>query len=209
VTRYAYLHGFASSPDSKKGVALDRAFRERGLTIERPDLNQPSFAKLSWDAALRTIDELTAGDRWCLVGSSMGGYLSARFAELHPDRVERLVLLCPAFDMPRRWPAIFGPQRWARFEADGFAMVEDARGVPTPLHYALVEEATRHPAFPPVACPALVFHGTHDETVPIESSRAYAREHANAQLVELDGDHALLEHLDRIIADSLRFFGIA
>jgi hypothetical protein len=208
VTRYAYLHGFASSPDSKKGIALDRAFRARGLTIERPDLNRPSFGELSWDAALRTVDELTRGDRWCFVGSSMGGYLSARFAELHPDRVERLVLLCPAFDMPRRWPAIFGPERWARFRADGFAMVDDARGVPTALHYALVEEAARHPAFPPVPCPTLIFHGTRDETVPIESSRTYARAHSNARLVELDGDHALLEHLDRITAETLRFFAI-
>jgi pimeloyl-ACP methyl ester carboxylesterase len=208
VTRYAYLHGFASSPDSQKGVALDRAFRARGAAIERPDLNRPSFAKLSWNAALETLDETTAGDRWAFVGSSMGGYLSARFAELHPERIERLVLLCPAFDMPNRWPAIFGPERWARFRSDGFAMVEDAYGTPTPVHFALVEEASRHPAFPDVSCPVLLFHGRNDETVPIDSSRAYAKAHANVRLVELDDDHRLLASLDRIVEESLSFFGL-
>ena len=28
----------------------------------------------------------------------MGGYLAARWAQLHPERVERLFLMCPAFN---------------------------------------------------------------------------------------------------------------
>jgi pimeloyl-ACP methyl ester carboxylesterase len=30
-----------------------------------------------------------------LIGSSMGGYIAARYAELHPEQVAKLVLLCP------------------------------------------------------------------------------------------------------------------
>jgi len=35
-----------------------------------------------------------------LMGSSLGGYLAALYASRHPDQVERLVLLAPAFSSP-------------------------------------------------------------------------------------------------------------
>jgi hypothetical protein len=44
--RYAYLHGFASSPLSTKGVQLHRWFqKELGISLDLPDLNIPSFRK--------------------------------------------------------------------------------------------------------------------------------------------------------------------
>ena len=30
----------------------------------------------------------------------------ATWAELHPERVERMFLLCPGFDLPSRWPLL-------------------------------------------------------------------------------------------------------
>ena len=46
VLRYAYLHGFASSPLSTKGVQLNRWFRdELNVSLDLPDLNIPSFSK--------------------------------------------------------------------------------------------------------------------------------------------------------------------
>ena len=53
----------------------------------------------------------------------------------------------------------------------------------------LAEEVTRPER---LRCPAAVIliHGTRDETIPIELSRAFAREHA-ARLVEVDDDHGL------------------
>ena len=42
--RYAYLHGFASSSLSTKGVQLHRWFEKKfQLVLELPDLNIPSF----------------------------------------------------------------------------------------------------------------------------------------------------------------------
>ena len=111
--RYAYLHGFASSPLSNKGVALERLFSERGLPFERPDLNRPSFSKLSHGAMLAAVDEMDGraraeGQTWRFVGSSLGGWLAARWAELHPERVDRLLLLCPGFHLAERWPHLVG-----------------------------------------------------------------------------------------------------
>ena len=140
-TRYAYLHGFGSSPNTHKGVILAQEMAARGALLERPDLNAPSFAKLSTLAALARIDEMAGEDRWCFVGSSMGGYLAARWAELHPTQVEKLVLLCPGFELATRWPAIVGPAMMAKWKTDGaLAFHDHGAGKMTPVHYAFYEE---------------------------------------------------------------------
>jgi pimeloyl-ACP methyl ester carboxylesterase len=51
------------------------------------------------------LDALGIRGKVCLVGSSMGGIVAANFADRHPERVERLVLIDPAGMMPKpRWP---------------------------------------------------------------------------------------------------------
>jgi pimeloyl-ACP methyl ester carboxylesterase len=211
--RHAYLHGFASSPHSRKGVALARAFAARGLTLERPDLNLPSFARLDPVAMLAAVDEMDArdphGPPWRLVGSSMGGWLAARWAELHPDRVDRLVLLCPGFELSWRWPAILGPERMARWQREGALAFADAAGEQVDVHWGFLESARRQPGTPEVPCPTCILHGVRDEIVPVEQSRRYASTRPHVQLIELDDDHALTASLDRVVDEVLRRFEIA
>ncbi|MBA2661320.1 MAG: alpha/beta fold hydrolase [Bradymonadaceae bacterium] len=209
--RYAYLHGFASSPLSIKARRLAEIFAAHGHILHLPDLNQPSFAKLTVSGALEALERLDAqieGGPWRLVGSSMGGYLAARFAELHPQRVDRLVLLCPGFDLLQRWPTLFGKRRMDQWKADGKLALPDAAGELVELWWEFIEDWGRHPAFPQVAVNTLILHGRNDETVPISGSRAYAAERAHVQLVELDDDHRLLNSLDVIGQDTLKFFSI-
>ena len=56
--RYAYLHGFASGPKSRRGQRLAEVFRAEGRELALPDLNAPSFAKLSLGAMLERLDAL-------------------------------------------------------------------------------------------------------------------------------------------------------
>ena len=91
-TRYAYLHGLSSSPLATKATHLRARFEAEGEALVCPDLNVPDFAHLTFDGALSALDAMAAASpdaRWRLIGSSMGGYLAARWAELHPRRVER------------------------------------------------------------------------------------------------------------------------
>lgn len=203
----AYLHGFASGPLAKKGQALKAAFAARGESLLTPDLNAPSFAELSMGAMLERLDALdrAEGDEegWAFVGSSLGGWLAAAWAERHPDRVRRLLLLCPAFDVPARWPDIMPPgamERWAR---EGTFMLLDGAGVLRPLHYGFYEEARGLPTHPDVPCEMKIVHGTADDRVPIASSRAYAAAHPNVELIEVDDGHDLLASLERIVALAL------
>src|SRR5689334_13512742 len=46
---FAYLHGFASGPQTKKGVSLvNRLKNDHNIDVEIPDLNVPSFAQLTY-----------------------------------------------------------------------------------------------------------------------------------------------------------------
>jgi predicted esterase YcpF (UPF0227 family) len=122
--RYAYLHGFGSSPLTKKGVHFGRYFSDKhGITLHIPNLTVPTFEKLSLNDGFKVLDEMDHSGylfhsskklsvvvvlicnsyscygmmrsllrklgegKWRLIGSSLGGYTAARWAELHPDRV--------------------------------------------------------------------------------------------------------------------------
>jgi fermentation-respiration switch protein FrsA (DUF1100 family) len=73
------------------------------------------------------------------------------------------------------------------------------------VHYRLIDDALRFPPAPDFTQPALIFHGIHDDVVPVGYSREFAAAHANARLIELDSDHELLDVLDRILAESVPF----
>jgi len=208
--RFAYLHGFASSPLSKKAVELEPFFAIHNANLQRPDLNRPSFGRLSRAAMLAAVDELDSADTapWCFIGSSLGGWLAAMWAQAHPERVERLVLLCPGFDLAARWSTILGHDAFEEWRERGFVTVPDAAGVPTRLHWRFMEEAAEYPGTPGVSCPTLIVHGRADEIVPIESSRRYAAARDHVTLVEVDDDHSLAGSLASIAEHSLRFFGL-
>ena len=200
--RFAYLHGFASGPQARKGGWLAERLAERGIRLHLPDLNRPSFSELTVSGALAAVDGLVeagpAEALWSVVGSSFGGYVATRWAELHPQRVERLLLLCPGFDLVDRWPEMLGEDAMERWQREGAMEFPDGAGRPTPVHWGFIEDFRRHPPSPEVPCPTRIVHGTRDEVVPVEGSRRYAAVRPHVDLVEVDDDHGLLASLETI-----------
>ncbi len=45
MSRFIYLHGFASSPSSRKARFFEERFRELGIGLEVPDLAEGRFSK--------------------------------------------------------------------------------------------------------------------------------------------------------------------
>lgn len=209
--RLLYLHGFASGPGSKKGVAVAERFARRGLEVTRLDLRVPSLERLDFTAMLARTRAALGGarDRALLVGSSLGGLTAARVAE-QDARVFALVLLAPAFGFGERWRRHLGDDGWQRWMDDGWLEVHDhATGAPTRVHADFARGVLAHDAadhgWPDVRVPTLILHGLHDDVVPVEASRRFAAGKPHVRLVELDDGHELVASLPRIL-DELEAF---
>jgi alpha-beta hydrolase superfamily lysophospholipase len=206
-TRHLYLHGFASGPQSTKGVAFADHFGVRGITIDRLDLRVPSFEHLRLSAMIDTAQRALGGpdDRAVVFGSSLGGLTAARLAERDP-RVTALVLMAPAFQLAERWKQILGPA-FVDWQRTGWREVLDyTTGKPARVDFGFVEDAAATDVgFPDVRVPTLIFHGTADDSVPIEHTRRFAEGRANVTLIELEDGHELIASLPRLLAESERF----
>jgi pimeloyl-ACP methyl ester carboxylesterase len=207
-----YLHGFASSPGSTKvGYFRDR-FRERGIALRCPDLNEPEFATLT---LTRMLDQLGAelamiSGTATLIGSSLGGTLAVLAAAKYPGRVDRLVLLAPAVMFAKPGHHLLPPERveeWRRrgalpFFHYGYERERD-------LNFSFYEDSLRHDAFGAAfAQPTLIFQGLRDASVDHRTVEAFAKSRANVTLSLVDDDHQLIASLPRMWTDIRAFLGI-
>ena len=198
MTRVLYLHGFASGPNSTKARHFRQRLEQAGVAVDVPDLAAGDFEHLTLTGQLRVIERAAAGEPVALVGSSMGGYLAALYAARHPE-VHRLVLMAPAFGFARRWTEYLGPaqvEEWRRTGAMEVMHYGDNRN--RLLSYALLEDAAGYEEFPDFAQPALIFHGEHDDVVPVEFSVRFAATHPNVRLEVVNSGHELIDVLDHM-----------
>jgi pimeloyl-ACP methyl ester carboxylesterase len=204
MTQYLYLHGFASSPQSKKAQAFKQQFDQLGVPLQIPDLNQGDFSRLSLSRQIRQVQEVMAqgSDPWVLIGSSFGGLTAAWMVEQPglQEQIEALVLLAPAFQFLAQWLPRLGPDQLAAWQSRGtLAVFHYSEQRNLPLYYDFVKDAQQYPddSLKQVV-PTLVIHGIHDDVISVESSRAYAATRPWVTLVEVDSDHALVDVQDEI-----------
>lgn len=200
-----YLHGFASTPMSRKAQVFRERFLERGIRIFVPDLAEGDFEHLTITGQLRVIERLADGAPVSLIGSSMGGYLAALYASRHLE-VEKLLLMAPAFYFPQKWTQTLGAARvdeWQRTRKLMTFHYGEQREMT--LDYAIVEDGLRYDAAPGFGQPALIFHGTRDSVVPPSHSIEYAQAHPNVTLRLVDSGHELTDVLDLMWEEGSRF----
>lgn len=180
----AYLHGFNSSPHSHKAQVLSATMAERGLAAHYAC---PALPPLAGDA-VAVVEALMArhpGERWCLVGSSLGGFYATHLAEKHDARA---VLLNPAIDPHVGLRAYLGEQK----------------NLHTGEPYLLTEAHLRDwgKLVAPTITPAryLLIVETGDEV--LDYRKAVERYRGAEQIVIEGGDHSLRsyeQHLPRIL----------
>lgn len=180
-----YLHGFNSSPQSHKARVLADFMAALGLARRYACPALPPEASEAIGAA-EAVMAAHPGERFCFVGSSLGGYYATHLAQKHGTRA---VLLNPATDPHVGLRAYLGEQR----------------NLHTGEPYLLTEahlrawEALRATRIDPSRY--LLIVETGDEV--LDYRRAVERYRGAEQVVIHGGDHSLQsfpQHLPRILA---------
>ncbi|HEU4656061.1 MAG TPA: alpha/beta fold hydrolase [Capillimicrobium sp.] len=180
-----FTHGFAASSRmfsaqlpavARTHAAIAWDMRGHGAS-DYPDDPAAYSTPLVMEDMLALLDGAGA-ERAVLVGHSVGGYLSLRFAVLHPERVRGLVLVdcAPGYrrdDRRAEWNR-YCERRAAAFEAEGLGALTDsdevrvaghrdatglahaARGILTQQDALVID------ALPTLAVPTLAVAGRHD-----------------------------------------------
>jgi len=212
---YLYLHGLASSPGSRKAAALGRRLAEYGAVLSAPDLNVPTFETMTITAQTRAVAAMVervapSGGRVRLIGSSLGVLSTLLYASRHPQRVERVVLLAPALGFVGARLAGLAGSTLEEWRVRGYLEIVHYDDLVHRLGFQLVEDAGGHDfgALSPLM-PLMIIHGTRDEVIPYELSDAWARGRPNVRLCGISqGDHSLMEHLDKVWELCRGFFGL-
>jgi len=205
-----YLHGFASSAQSKKAAYFAGQLRPYGVSLRCPDFNEPDFASLTVTRMLDQLaQELSTLDRApvVLIGSSLGAVVAVHSAARLPDRVDRLILLAPAVTFPGDADRVLGAERLRAWQAKGTIDVfHYAYGEHRALNYAFHEDALRYDAMAAeIGQPTIVFQGRRDQAVDYRAVERFAAARPNVVLTLVDDDDQLMASLSEIWTETARF----
>ncbi len=205
---YAYLHGFASGPQSQKSCYFHAQLADLGIDLVRPDLNAPSFTTMTFSSQLKVIEAALSPfpGPITLIGSSMGGLLAILQAARDP-RIECLVLMAPAFRFTERWSARMGEAAIAEWRRTGkLSLYHYAYRAECNLDIAMLDDSRLYDEEQLVRpVPTLILHGSRDAVVDPELSRDYARRHPQVTLQWFDTDHAMTDVLSQLWAQTATF----
>ena len=204
-----YLHGFASSPSSKKAAIFKDRFNQISIPLTIPDLQEGNFEELTISSQIQVVQRILSsrqGRKFALIGSSMGGYLAVLLAQLNID-VVALYLMAPGFNFLERWKKSLiinasEPYVFPEFiEVYHYAVNKNIR-----LNTTIFKDAEKwEKKSLSRKIPTRIVHGLHDDTVEIEVSREFIKRQTWCSLEELDSDHSLISHIDWIVDDCYKF----
>jgi len=199
---YIYLHGFASSPQSAKAKYIKNRFSSLNINLKIPDLNKGNFSELTLTRQLQqvTAEIDVSPSPVILIGSSFGGLTSTFLAENNP-KVEKLILLAPAFKFLSHWLPSLGEQQFKKWQSEGtLPIYHYGKNDYLPLNYDFVRDLEKYDEEKLERCcirnasrtlPTLILHGSRDEVIPIQASRDFAANRPWVQFIALDSDHSL------------------
>jgi uncharacterized protein len=206
---YLYLHGFASGPRSKKGRFLQTQFQNLGISLKMLDLNQPSFETLTITSQLAVLEANLSEEPATVLGSSFGGLLAVLQA-IRDLRIEKLILMAPAFQFIEGWKQHLGETAIEQWRSTGkLSVYHYGYGVERNLKPDLLDDA---------ACydenllmrkiSTLILHGKQDMVIPVERSYAFAQSRPYVKLKIFETDHSMESVLEPLWHEVAAFCGL-
>jgi pimeloyl-ACP methyl ester carboxylesterase len=191
-----FLGGFMSDMDGTKALALQGWARRTGRAFLRFDYSGHGQSSgrftdgciSDWAADAKSVISAVTQGPQVLVGSSMGGWISAILAGEKPENIAGFVGIAaaPDFTEDSMWRDFSAAER-ARLISEGQVLLPSDYGEPYPITRRLIEDGRealvlRRPL--PMPFPVRLLQGTADADV--------AREVALALLDHIDGDDVRL-----------------
>jgi pimeloyl-ACP methyl ester carboxylesterase len=197
-----FLHGFASSARSAKAQFLRSHFEAWPQAAFRAIDFSPTpkdFAYVTTTGLINRLRQYVL-DRdlgtFSIIGSSYGGLIALHYAHRFGG-VDRMLLLAPGL----RWLSggLSDEELEGWRQAGAAPVLHSAFEAEIPVRYDLHADGLGYLDVIPPPAPLRIIHGARDTTVPTGDSRAYAAAYPEAvQLIEVDADHDLNDHLDLI-----------
>ena len=198
-----YIHGFASSPQSEK-LQLLTTILAPDVTLDAPDMNVPSFAKLSFAEMMRLAEShISRRPPRAIVGSSLGSLVALELARR--GAAAPLILIAPAVGVARRWQTRLAA-------GDPIRVFHHAMNGEAEIHRAFFDEMNdMQPELATPDVPVSVIMGRNDETVPFAMVRgvwetwiASGALPQGSRFIEIaGGDHGLVSFVE-VIAREIR-----
>ncbi|MDD3266496.1 MAG: alpha/beta fold hydrolase [Burkholderiales bacterium] len=198
--KYFYLHGFASGINSAKAIFFKEQFANINIELECLDLNGKDFSRFTLSKVINELKiKFKQYDKITLIGSSMGGLISLNLVEMLRN-IKKIILLAPALEFNSHWDKLVGNDNLIKWKKDGsLPIYNTGLNKEFLLHYGfyLDMQNIKDRDFNTKNVKIISFHGIHDKTIPIESSRNFSINN-KVLLNELDSDHALTDALPEI-----------
>jgi pimeloyl-ACP methyl ester carboxylesterase len=214
-TLVTYLHGFASDQFGDKVLYLrDRfaaigcaflAFDHRGHGLSSGTMTELTISRNLEDLELVLQHHGQGYARRILVGSSMGGQTAAWYAARHPDEISANVLIAPGFRFIERRKEELGSIGMEQLRKDGRITYKN-QWIEATVGPALFDDASQYTIdrlLTLYRTPALLLHGTEDDSVPFEDSVVFTKL-TTARPLELlliaGGDHRLTDWMETLFS---------
>ena len=230
------IHGLTGTPYEMRYLGerlAAQGIRVRGVRLAGHATAPEAMGKATqenwYESVVRGFEELRAyGDPNIVIGLSCGAVLAARLAADQPTAVSGLVMLAPAFFLPRQQTLVLkivgrlgALTRRIYLQYDGLSDIHDQAAVmvhPTcrlmplsaPLELLKLSAIVR-PRLEHIRQPALIMHGVQDHTCPQQRNLNFVMQHlgsAQKRAITLDQSfHVITVDSDkeRVVSEVLAF----
>ena len=178
-----FLSGLKSDKEGTKAVFLSKwaeknerdylRFDYRGHGASSGTFEDTSIS--DWlDDTKRIIMGLTSGPQ-ILVGSSLGGWISLLFARMFPQKVAGIIGIAAAPDFTAQYASnnLTKDQKQELLSAGKLSFYSEYFDQPLVITQKLIEDGNNNLILTKeqsIDCPVRLFHGSHDEDVPLSTS---------------------------------------
>ena len=205
-----FIHGFASDRKGEKALFFAETLTRIGWAFAAVDLRSHGEASGNLETLTisRCVEDISVLMDWMpismttpmvLIGSSMGGAVSAWYTVRHPGQVNAVAWIAPSLTFPNSLVSEIPAGQLSAWK-DAGQMRYRNEWLDVTLGYDLVTDGQTYDYRELLAAyrlPTLIFHGIQDDAVPWQASVDFVKNCPNKAIdlvVIKQGDHRLTDH---------------